>query len=67
VEPAPTAGPVPVVAESARRISPVGAGRPRIDSIIAPIGFAHRAQMIGWSNVVRARISEGLTNILKDT
>ncbi len=56
VEPAQTA-PMPVVAGTARRISPVSTRRPRNDSIIAPIGFAHRTQMTGWSNVVRAAIS----------
>jgi hypothetical protein len=48
---------MPVVAESAWRISPVCKGPARNDSIIASIGLAHRAQMTGWSNVVRAVIS----------
>jgi hypothetical protein len=57
VEPAQTTGPVPVVAESARRTSPVGTGRSRNDSIIAPVACADRTLMSGWSNVVRAGIS----------
>ncbi len=32
-------------------------GRPRDDSIIAPVGFAHRTQMTDWSNITRAAIS----------
>ena len=30
----------------------------RSDSIIAPIGFAHRTHMTGWSNVVSADVPE---------
>src|SRR5258708_14930072 len=58
VEPAPTTGPIPVVAESARRISPVSTRRPRNDSLIASIGFAHRTQMTGSSSVVTAVLDE---------
>ena len=57
VEPAHPMGPVPVVAESARRICPVCTGRPGNDSMIAPIWCAHgrsspgaaRARPCRWS------------------
>ena len=57
---------MPVVAESARRISPACAGQPRNDSIIASIGCAW-AQMTGWSNVLRKSYLRGLASVLKDT
>ncbi len=53
-------GPMPVVGEFARRTSPVGTGRLRNDSIIAPIGFAYRTHMTGWSNVARVAVSDVL-------
>jgi len=62
VEPGQTAGPVPVVVESARRTSPVWTSRPRNDSIIASVAGAHRAQMTGWSNVVRAEWRRSCTH-----
>ena len=57
---ADSTGPMPVVAESARRASPVSTGRLRNDSIIARVAGAHRAQMTGWGNVVRAVSSKVL-------
>jgi hypothetical protein len=57
VEPAHTTGPMPVIAESARRTSPVCTRRLRNDSITASIAGAHRTQMTGWGNVARAAIS----------
>jgi hypothetical protein len=53
-------GSMPAVAESARRTSSVSTRPPRNDSIVASVGFAHRTQMTGWSNVVRAVISKVL-------
>src|SRR5216683_1242630 len=43
------------------------AARSGNDSIIAPIGFAHRTQMTDWSNVARSAISGGLCDVLKST
>ena len=51
LEPAHTAGPVPVVAESARRTSPVCTGRPKAGPGTTPLSRRPRArtgpQMIG--------------------
>jgi hypothetical protein len=52
-----TTGPMPVVAESARRTSPACTGRPPKRVHYRADRFAHLTHMTGWSNVVRAAIS----------